>query len=180
MLLFNSSKSLHTLSFLKLFDAGAEKFSPIIAQWLFKEWGEETGIKLERFIQIIESYKHSSYIGFYAGHPVGFFTLSLTKTSSDVKLSNVFIEKNYRGLGFAHQVIQYAKTIAKHFGFQNLLLETSKPELNSLYKKHGAKPVVHYFSFMYSSHQPRRLATPVDGLRIKLDSFEVPTTVLKR
>ncbi len=53
----------------------------------------------------------------------------------------VYVDKEYRGLGFGKQIIEEAKRLTAMAGSDLILLDTLKPSLNRLYEKHGAKVV---------------------------------------
>ena len=89
---------------------------------------------------------HDVYIGTYAGQPVAMFALlehefPNPRGLSARELMYVYVDKNYRGLGFGKQIIEEAKRLAAAAGSDLVLLDTLKPSLNRLYEKHGAKVV---------------------------------------
>jgi len=53
----------------------------------------------------------------------------------------VYVEKEYRGLGFGKQILEKAKKLAKDSESKLILLDTLKPNLNRLYEKQGAEIV---------------------------------------
>lgn len=167
MLLFSSALTKHKLTFTKLSDC--MDYVPIAATWAEDEWGYIRNKGIEYRAEVMRTLKNDVYIGIFAGQPVAMFALlehsfnaDLAKITDNLpharELMYVYVEKNYRGLGFGKQIIEEAKRLAAESGANLILLDTLKPSLNGLYKKHGAEVVCEGHLF---SH-------PTDVLRIAI------------
>lgn len=63
----------------------------------------------------------------------------------------VYVEKDYRGLGFGRQILDEAKKLAKASGANLIVLDTLKPGLNRMYEKQGAKVLCEHHLFSHST-----------------------------
>ncbi|KTD09307.1 GNAT family N-acetyltransferase [Legionella jamestowniensis] len=150
MLLFSSALTKHKLTFTKLSDC--MDYVPIAAKWAEDEWGYIRNKGIDYRAEVMRTLKDNVYIGTFAGQPVAMFALldhsfnaDLVKTTDNLtharELMYVYVEKDCRGLGFGKQIIEKAKRLAAELGSDLILLDTLKPSLNGLYKKHGAEVV---------------------------------------
>ncbi|MGQ3890213.1 GNAT family N-acetyltransferase [Legionella sp. CNM-1927-20] len=138
MLLFSSALSKHNLSFIKLADC--MEFLSMSAKWAEGEWGYIRNKGVEYRKSVFNDLKENIYIGLYANQPVSMFALfPHDHLENTEELMYVYVDKEYRGLGFGHQIIEKAKEIAKSQGNELILFDTLKPQLNRLYEKHGAR-----------------------------------------
>lgn len=150
MLLFSSAVIKHKLTFTKLSEC--MDCIPIAAQWTEDEWGYIRNKGVEFRAEILRSLSDSIYVGTFAGTPVALFGLlehsfhrdlakATNKLPNTFELMYVFVEKEYRGLGFGKQIIEEAKSVASQSGANLILLDTLKPTLNRFYEKQGAELV---------------------------------------
>jgi len=168
MLLFSTALSKHKLTFTKLSDC--MEHLTLAATWAEGEWGYIRNKGVEYREGVLESLKESVYIGIFAGRPVAMFALldhefrpelsAATDLLPKTKLlMYVYVERDYRSLGFGRQIIEESKRIAKAAEVDMILLDTLKPGLNRMYEKHGARVICENHLF---SH-------PTDVLTIKLN-----------
>lgn len=139
MLLFSSALAKHKLTFTRLNDC--MKYLPLAAKWAEDEWGYIRNKGVEYREGVMYALRDDVYIGTYAGQPVAMFALLEHELPSSRELMYVYVEKEYRGLGFGKQIIEEAKRLTAAAGSDLVLLDTLKPSLNRLYEKHGAKVV---------------------------------------
>ncbi|MCW8405302.1 GNAT family N-acetyltransferase [Legionella pneumophila] len=154
MLLFSSALAKHKLTFARL--SNCMKHIPTAAKWAEDEWGYIRNKGVEYREGVMHSLRHDVYIGTYAGQPVAMFALlehefPNPRGLSARELMYVYVDKNYRGLGFGKQIIEEAKRLAAAAGSDLVLLDTLKPSLNRLYEKHGAKVVCEGSLFSHST-----------------------------
>ncbi|WP_457604982.1 GNAT family N-acetyltransferase, partial [Legionella pneumophila] len=139
MLLFSSALAKHKLTFTRLSDC--MEYLPLAAKWAEDEWGYIRNKGVEYREGVMHALSHDVYIGTYAGQPVAMFALLEHELPSSRELMYVYVDKEYRGLGFGKQIIEEAKRLTVMAGSDLILLDTLKPSLNRLYEKHGAKVV---------------------------------------
>ncbi|HDO9919669.1 TPA: GNAT family N-acetyltransferase [Legionella pneumophila] len=139
MLLFSSALAKHKLTFTRLSDC--MEYLPLAAKWTEDEWGYIRNKGVEYREGVMHALSHDLYIGTYAGQPVAMFALLEHELPSSRELMYVYVDKEYRGLGFGKQIIEEAKRLTAMAGSDLILLDTLKPSLNRLYEKHGAKVV---------------------------------------
>ena len=150
MLLFSSALIKHRLTFTNLSECLDNV--PLAAKWTEDEWGYIRNKGVEYRKGLMRDLSDEIYIGTLAGIPVAMFALRphsfhkdlvgpTRKLSPAYELSYVYVEKDYRGLGFGKQIIEEAKRFAVKSGAHLILLDTLKPNLNRFYEKHGAEAV---------------------------------------
>lgn len=86
----------------------------------------------------IKDKNHKIYIVKFNEEIVGFILLEKT---DEINIESVVVDKNYRNLGLATQLINRAKTYAKRLKIKNISLEVSTNNINAflLYEKFGFK-----------------------------------------
>ncbi|HCC3243606.1 TPA: GNAT family N-acetyltransferase [Legionella pneumophila] len=156
MLLFSSALAKHRLTFTQLSDC--MEYIPLAAKWAEDEWGYIRSKGVEYREGVMRTLSRDVYIGTYAGQPVAMFALLEHEFPNSRELMYVYVDKEYRGLGFGKQVIEEAKRLTTMAGSDLILLDTLKPSLNRLYEKHGAKVICEGKLFSY----------PTDVLTIKM------------
>ncbi|AWN75656.1 TPA: GNAT family N-acetyltransferase [Legionella anisa] len=139
MLLFSSALAKHKLTFTRLSDC--MEYLPLVAKWAEDEWGYIRNKGVEYREGVMRTLSNDVYIGTYAGQPVSMFALLEHEFPNSRELMYVYVDKEYRGLGFGKQVIEEAKRLTIAAGSDLILLDTLKPSLNRLYEQHGAKVV---------------------------------------
>ncbi|MDW9178586.1 GNAT family N-acetyltransferase [Legionella pneumophila] len=147
MLLFSSAVAKHKLTFTRLSDC--MEYLPLAAKWAEDEWGYIRNKGVEYREGVMRMLSQDVYIGTYAGQPVAMFALLEHEVPDSHELMYVYVDKEYRGLGFGKQVIEEAKRLTAVAGSDLILLDTLKPSLNRLYEKHGAKVVCEGSLFSY-------------------------------
>jgi GNAT superfamily N-acetyltransferase len=108
--------------------------------------------------------KDSVFIATFAGKPVAMFALLNHEFHRDLmrapgainlphalELMYVYVEKDYRGLGFGRQIIHAAKRLAHEMGAERIQLDTLKPGLNRMYEKQGAEQLCEHHLFSHST-----------------------------
>lgn len=126
------------------------KYLKQAAIWGESKWGylrNFPGLKFR--IKDINEIKDHFYIVTYGDHAVGMFAVLGGKKIADwsnksfpsKELEYVYVDEPFRGLGIGKKIIQEAKKIAHAKEEHVILLQTLNPNLNSFYKKHGAKEV---------------------------------------
>jgi len=167
MLLFSSALIKHKLTFTKLSDCMDHLL--IAAKWAEGEWGYFRNKGVEFRAEVLRSISDNIYIGTFAGTPVAMFALldhsfhkdlvaGTVKLPHTNELMYVYVEKEYRGLGFGKQIVEEAKRVATQSGADLILLDTLKPNLNRLYEKQGAEFVC----------EGRLLSHPTDIFTIRI------------
>nr|HAT8713256.1 GNAT family N-acetyltransferase [Legionella jordanis] len=156
MLLFSSALAKHRLTFTRLSDC--MEYLPLAAKWAEDEWGYIRNKGVEYREGVMRTLSHDVYIGTYAGQPVAMFGLLEHEFPNSRELMYVYVDKEYRGLGFGKQVIEEAKRLAAMAGSDLILLDTLKPSLNRLYEKHDAKVIC----------EGKLFSHPTDVLTIKI------------
>lgn len=142
MLFFTTAMKNHTLTFVKLSDCMDDLETA--AKWAEEEWGylrNHPGLEFRKNL-FQEKFQSILYISFYNEQPVAMFSLENHKDPllKTCKLSYVYVQQEYRGLGFGKQIIDKAKSLASDEK-ACIVLDTLKPGLNALYMKHGARLV---------------------------------------
>jgi GNAT superfamily N-acetyltransferase len=156
MLLFSSALAKHKLTFTRLSDC--MDYVSIAAKWAEDEWGYIRNKGVGYREGVIHTLRNDMYIGTFAGQPVAMFALLEHEFPHSRELMYVYVDKEYRGLGFGKQIIEEAKCLALEAGADLILLDTLKPNLNRLYEKHGAKVVC----------EGRLFSHPTDVLRMTI------------
>jgi GNAT superfamily N-acetyltransferase len=159
MLLITSSHSLmkHRLTFQRLADC--MQYLEIATIWAEGEWGYIRNKGVEYRKGVMDELQNDVYIGVYANQPVAMFALLEHKVHENAfELMYVYVDKNYRGLGFGKQIIEGAKHLATNKGASLILLDTLKPNLDRMYEKHGAQVI----------GEGRLFSHPTEILQIKL------------
>jgi len=142
-------------------------YVPIAAKWAEDEWGYIRNKGVEYREEVMRALSNDLYIGTFAAQPVAMFALldhafhpDLVKAIDGLpharELMYVYVEKDYRGLGFGKQIIEEAKRLAVESGADLILLDTLKPNLNRLYEKYRAAVVC----------EGRLFSHPTDVLRM--------------
>ena len=124
----------------------------LAAIWVENEWGyiRNKGIEYRR--EMLTGLSDHVYVATFNNQPVAIFALHQYEFHSELKskaahlpvlneLMCVYVDKNYRGLGFGRQIIDEAKRVAREAGADLILLDTLKPGLNRMYEKQGAEVV---------------------------------------
>ena len=167
MLFFSSALMKHKLTFTRLTDC--VDLASLAAKWIEDEWGYIRNKGVEFREGLLRSMSDDVFIGKFAGQPLAMFALLNHSFHDDLvaatdrlphvrQLMYVYVEKDYRGLGFARQIIEEAKRLAREDGADLILLDTLRPELNRMYEKRGAKVVCEHQLFSY----------PIDVCTIKV------------
>ena len=150
MLFFTSAVGQHSLTFTKLADC--MQHLSLAATWAEDEWGYIRNLGVEKRKEILSGKQDQLYIGTLANQPVAMFALfdhefdPLLQAGSQRlpharKLSYVYVDKDYRNLGFARQIVDEAKRLARLAGADLIVLDTLKPNLTHLYEKQGGVAV---------------------------------------
>lgn len=157
MLLFSSALIKHKLTFTKLSEC--MDYVPIAAKWAEDEWGYIRNKGIEKRKEVMQALSDNIYIGTLADIPVAMFEFKAkNKLPHTYELMYVYVEKDYRGLGFGKQILEETKKLAAKSDVKLILLDTLKPNLNRFYEKHGARVICEGTLF---SH-------PTDVLAIKM------------
>jgi len=137
---------------------------PVAARWAEGEWGYIRNKGVEYREGVMNALKDGVFIGTYAGQPVAMFALfdhEFHEGASDLPRSEqlpharalmyVYVEKDYRGLGFGRQILDEAKKLARASGANLIVLDTLKPGLNRMYEKQGAQMLCEHHLFSHST-----------------------------
>ena len=164
MLLITSSSPLmkHQLLFTKLSDC--MEHLPVAAKWAEGEWGYIRNKGIEYREGVMDYLKDSVFIATFAGKPVAMFALLNHEFHADLlhapgavnlphvlELMYVYVEKDYRGLGFGRQIIDAAKRLAQEMGAKRIQLDTLKPGLNRMYEKQSAEQLCEHHLFSHTT-----------------------------
>ena len=162
MLLISSSLIKHELTFTRLTDC--MEYLPVTARWAEGEWGYIRNKGVEYREGVMNLMKDDVYIGTLAGQPVAMFAVfehafhaDLTNAPGAAQLPHarelmyVYVENDYRGLGFGRQIIDEAKRLARAAGADLILLDTLKPGLNRMYEKQGAEMLCEHHLFSHGT-----------------------------
>lgn len=147
MILFSTALTKHQLTFTPLSNCMAHL--TLAATWTEDAWGYIRNRGVECRKEILKDLSEQLYIGTLHGQPVAMFALFDHKFHPDLiagsrrllhvrELMYVYVDKDYRGLGFGRQIIDEAKRLAREAGADLILLDTLKPNLNRMYEKQGA------------------------------------------
>ncbi|KTC83838.1 GNAT family N-acetyltransferase [Legionella brunensis] len=140
MLLFSSALAKHQLTFTQLSDC-MEHLTQA-ATLVEEEWGYIRNLGVAEREKIMTKINKDLYIGTLNNQLIAMFALIDKETEllpKTCELMYVYVEKDYRGLGFGRQIINEAKKLAVMKGAELILLDTLKPRLNRLYEKEGAE-----------------------------------------
>ena len=93
-------------------------------------------ISKQDFNHFIESENHKIFVAKINNVVVGFILLEIT---DEINIYTVAVDKNYRNIGLATQLVERAKEFAKEVGIDKLSLEVSDNNLRAylLYEKLG-------------------------------------------
>lgn len=158
MLLFSSAMMKHKLTFTKLSDC--MQHLTLVATWAETEWGYIRNKGVEFREGVFASINEQIYIGSLHEQPLVMFALLDHGFHLDLKekisslpqareLMYVYVDKDYRGLGFGRQIIDEAKRLAKDAGADLILLDTLRPGLNVMYEKQGAEVFCEHQLFLH-------------------------------
>jgi GNAT superfamily N-acetyltransferase len=156
MLLFSSALAKHRITFVRL--SYCTEYLPLAAKWAEGEWGYIRNKGVEYRKEVMHTLRNNLYIGTFAGQPIAMFALLEHDIPHSRELTYVYVDKEYRGLGFGKQIIEEAKRLARGVNADLILLDTLKPSLNRLYGKQGARVVC----------EGKLFSHPTDVLTIKI------------
>lgn len=150
MLLFSSALFKHKLTFVKLVDCMEHLM--LAATWVEGEWGYIRNKGIEYRQEMLTGLNNQTYIAMLNHQPVGMFVLHDYEYHPELReraehlptlseLMCVYVDKDYRGLGFGYQIIDKAKQVAREAGSDLILLDTLKPGLNRMYEKQGGEVI---------------------------------------
>ncbi len=112
------------------------------AQWSEAKWGYLRifpGIEARK--KLIEEMKNDFYIVTYADQPIATFVLKDAIVENAKKLTYVYIDESFRGLGIGPQLIELAKKVCREKNIGTIVLDTLTPNLDRFYEQRGAKLV---------------------------------------
>ena len=126
-----------------------------VAKWINDTWDDTQQIDLKKRKEILLTLKDKVFVASLSGVPVAVFALLNNANEADMPLPEysvnhqhmpdslyldfVFVNPDFRGKGYADQIIKEAKFLAARFGAKYLHLETLTPMLTFFYSKHGAE-----------------------------------------
>lgn len=127
----------------------------LVVQWAHEKWHYLATLRTrpdtEKMIRELIAQSIGFYMIFYHDHPVGMFSLESWKDKkiipqfkylrSSAELDNVYIDVQFRGLGFGGEIVNFAKLAAKEAGCKLMVFNTLTPSLNRFYEKRGAHVV---------------------------------------
>ena len=150
MLFFSSAVSHHRLTFTKLADC--TQHLTLAATWIEGEWGYIRNLGVEARKEILTADQNQLYIATLDNQPVAMFALFDYQFHPDLQagsnqlprakeLMYVYVDKDYRDLGFGRQIVNEAKRLARESRANLILLDTLKPHLTRMYEKQGGVSV---------------------------------------
>lgn len=175
-LLIRARFSQTPLTFTKLSDC--MQYLPTAAAWTEGEWGYIRKKGVEFRTKVMHSLKEHVYIATLAkpdpkipdlaNQPIALFALlpyefdnQLTTQTKrpphTLQLMYVFVDKEYRGLGFGKQIINEAKRLAKVAHAEFIVFDILKTSLYGIYHKAGAEML----------NESRLFTEPVDAMVMK-------------
>ena len=117
------------------------------AKWSEAKWGylrNFPGIETRK--KLIEEMKNDFYVITYAKQPIATFVLKDAsaplkdkKAINTKKLTYVYVDESFRGLGIGVQLIDLAKEVCRSKGVEMIVLDTLTPNLDHFYEQRGAK-----------------------------------------
>ncbi|WP_392538853.1 GNAT family N-acetyltransferase [Legionella sp. 227] len=177
MIFFTAAGKRHTLEFKQLsqFKEDKEAHIKLTASWAKKAWGYLHQSDKKYYQRDIHKKQEQIYVATFHGLPVAMFGLfekrffpfqddvGDDKITQDTGLKAIyfdyiFVEEQFRGLGFARQLLNQAKALAIESGADLIYLDTLNPKLNNMYIKLGAKVIC----------EGQYMENPTDVLSIKL------------
>lgn len=130
------------------------------AEWAEKDVGYLRGFPgIEVRKEILKGLQDNFYMVCYEGQPVGMFALLDCTPKNDpnnsketklpdnfpitkeMKLTYVYVDFSFRGLGIGGWIVEQAKKLAKEKGAHLIVLDTLKPSVDHFYQKHEANIV---------------------------------------
>lgn len=154
MLFFSNAIANHRLTFTRLSDC--MEHLTLVATWTEDAWGYIRNKGVEARKEIIREFSDQLYVGFLetpgGRQPVAMFALRDHAFHEDLRagssrlprtreLTYVYVDKNYRGLGFARQIVNESKRLTRESGASLILLDTLRPDLTVMYEKEDAVAV---------------------------------------
>lgn len=142
-------------------EAPLEKYNIWLEQaavWSEEKWGylrKFPGIEERK--KLIAAMKKDFYIITYANQPIATFVLKEGDFKNTKKLTYVYVEESFRGLGIGVQLIDFAKQVCKEKGCSIIVLDTLTPNLDQFYINRGAEYVC----------EARALTHPASLLKMK-------------
>ncbi|QMT61651.1 MULTISPECIES: GNAT family N-acetyltransferase [unclassified Legionella] len=175
MVFFTTAGREHTLNFKKLseYENNKEEYLKLAASWAKKAWGYLQNNDKQFYLKDVRAKQDQIYVGTFNDQPVGMFGLfekNFHRFQNDdedsairgelkvVYFDYIYVEENARGLGFARQLLEKAKSLAVELGADFIYLDTLNPKLNKMYIKLGAKVIC----------EGQYLENPTDVLSIHL------------
>ncbi len=96
----------------------------------------------------VRKFQENFYFAIYAGQPVGMFALKVLDEYQAFRrplmvqtLFYVYVDERVRSLSVGKQITKEAERIAREQGMDMVVLQTTKPSLNSFYQKNGYRCV---------------------------------------
>ncbi|MBS0286267.1 MAG: GNAT family N-acetyltransferase [Proteobacteria bacterium] len=112
------------------------------AKWSENKWGYLRNFPgIEKRKELIEEMKDDFYIITYANQPIATFVLKDANIPDTKKLTYVYVDESFRGLGIGVQLVEFAKDVCRQQGAQMIVLDTLTPNLDRFYEQRGAKLV---------------------------------------
>lgn len=182
MLFFTTAIKKHTLQFKRLSEytiAEKEQGLMLAATWATKAWGYIHEDEDFHYKELASNQEHI-FIAFFSNQPVAMFGLFFKPLDSfpatqkrphapiAAYLDYVYVDEKFRGLGFARQLVDQAKELAKSSQAQFIYLETLNPNVNRVYLHQGAKQIC---ESQYCGHTTNILSFKL-GLKDKAESSE--------
>jgi GNAT superfamily N-acetyltransferase len=129
--------------------ANYPKFVPIVAEWIFDEWGHrDPDNSLELILENVKSRLNTksppiALIGLIEGKPVASSSILIRELDPFPQykywLASVYVLSEFRNLGIGTAVVELSAQIGADLGIHNLYLYTHSHE--NFYTKLGFKPV---------------------------------------
>ncbi|KTD43033.1 GNAT family N-acetyltransferase [Legionella parisiensis] len=175
MIFFTNAGRQHALHFKKLseYEENKEEYLKLAASWAKKAWGYLQNNDKQFYLRDVREKQEQIYVGTYNNQPVGMFGLfekkfhpfqdnegnfAIPGELKVVYFDYIYVEENARGLGFARQLLEKAKSLAVELDADYIYLDTLNPKLNKMYIKIGAKVIC----------EGQYLENPTDVLSIHL------------
>jgi predicted GNAT family N-acyltransferase len=118
----------------------------------------------------LNDYTATQIVGMVSGEPV--LTARIRYFSSYAKLERIAIRTEYRGRGYAHQLLQFLLSLCKQKGFSRFYLHAQE-RLRSFYARYGFKVIGEKFGFSDHAYVEMVLeeATKQIGIEQKIGRF---------